>query len=95
MLNIDLGLIGTILGIVTTLVCGAVWVMSLVNKLSSRAMSQEKDIQTLRRDVEAMNITLKDHESKNSYFRHNFDPVTKSLFNKMDEKTSNGAFARY
>ncbi len=85
MLSIDLGLVGTILGIITTLICGAVWVMSLVNKLSSRAMAQEKDIQTLRRDVETMNQAIKEHESKNSYFRHNFDPVTKSLFDKMDD----------
>jgi len=82
---LDWGLVLTVLSVISILVTGAVWVMSLVNKLTTRIVSQEKDLANLSKEVNALSFTVKDHESKNSYFRHNFDPVTKSLFDKMDD----------
>lgn len=85
MMNLELSTLAATFAIIATILTGAVWVMTLVNKITSRVVSQEKDLQTLKKDVDTIVRTVKEHESKNSYFRHNFDPVTKSLFNKMDD----------
>lgn len=84
-MNLDLSTIAAIFGIIATLITSAVWVMSLVNKITTRVVSQEKDLASLKKDVESLERTVKNHESKNSYFRHNFDPVTKSIFDKIDD----------
>lgn len=76
---LDLATIATILGIMATLLTGAVWVMSLVNKVTARVVTQYEHIKNLEKNFEKLEETVKDHESKNAYFRHNFESVTKSL----------------
>lgn len=83
-MNFDLSTIAAIFGIIATLITGAVWVMSLVNKVTTKVVSQEKDLTVLKQDIDNLKKVVDNHESKNSYFRHNFDPVTKSIFNKID-----------
>jgi len=80
-----LTIFGGVFGFILTLIVGAVWVMGLVNKITTRVVSQEKDLSSLNDRVENLLRAVKEHESKNSYFRHNFDPVTKSIFNKIDD----------
>lgn len=76
---LDLSTIAAIFGIIATLITGAVWVMSLVNKVTARVVTQSEHIKNLEKNVEKLEATVKDHESKNSYFRHNFESVTKGL----------------
>lgn len=76
---LDLSTIAAIFGIIATLVGGAVWVMGLVNKVTAKVVTQSEHLKNLEKDVEELQDMVRDHESKNAYFRHNFDSVTKGL----------------
>lgn len=81
---LDLSTILAIFGIIATILAGIMRIMSLVNKITTKVVSQEKDLTVLKEDIDNLKKIVDNHESQNSYFRHNFDPVTKSIFNKID-----------
>lgn len=57
-------MLATMFGIIATLITGAVWVMSLVNKITARATSQEKDIVSYKTKIESLEKSSIDYDRR-------------------------------
>lgn len=79
-----------ILGIAAFIIGGANFVVALVAKtfwqltFKRKEMEDEKKFKDLGDKIREMEVSMQDHESKNSITRHNFDVVTKSVYSRMD-----------
>lgn len=63
-MTIDFSMLATMFGIIATLITGAVWVMSLVNKITARATSQEKDIVSYKTKIESLEKSSIDYDRR-------------------------------
>jgi len=73
-----------IFGVIATLLSGAVWVMSLVNKLSSRALNGERDVEDLEKRVSKI-----EHATSFLSLKETFSRIVFEVFHSKDFKEAN------
>lgn len=73
-----------IFGVIATLLSGAVWVMSLTNKLSSRALNGERDIEDLEKRVAKI-----EHETSFLSLKETFSRIVFEVFHSKEFKEAN------
>lgn len=76
---LDLSTIAVIFGIISTLIGGAVWVMSLVNKITTRVVTQEKDVATLKTTTTNLEKSINDYQIRIINVENNIANYSKDL----------------
>ena len=78
-LTFDLGTISLMLGIISTITIGAVWVVSLFSRLAVRMASQEKEVGVLKIAVSKIDERTLVDQRDNEAFRHKYKSSVESL----------------
>lgn len=78
-LTFDLGTISLMLGIISTITIGAVWVVSLFSRLAVRMSSQEKEVSVLKIAVSKIDERTLIDQRDNEAFRHKYKSSVESL----------------
>lgn len=83
-LSTFLTIAGTIFGIVSTLLVGAVWVMSLISKVSGRTVNIERDVGDLEKRVDKL-----ESETSFSSLKETFSQIVLQIFHSKEFKDTN------
>ena len=85
-LTFDLGTISVMLIIITTLISGAVWVVSLFSRVSVRIVNQERDLVSLKASVLKIDNRTLAEQKENEAFRHKYKTTVESLYLLIESK---------
>lgn len=80
---------GVVVGIIATLLAGAVWVMTLTTRLSNRALNAERDVLELRERVARL-----EHQTAFSSLKETFSEVVIQVLHSKEFQETNKRIIR-
>ena len=86
-----LGLAATALSILAVLIGGALWVLQLVTRLSNRMITLERDCESIKTELDTLEIKTNKDREENSQFRHKHESSVKSLYVLIETKFSDSS----